>query len=128
MRQSKFTRQCWKRPVTSWPNAPNFCMGPPEISIMDFSGPDISFWQQQMNRDLQLSGHFGLFSFWATTLNSGVSSTARCLSVHHLLKHKHFILSKSQMPRDYIGNIKKSQSFSPVTFILLLLFLFCISV
>ena len=26
------TIQCWKRPVAGWPNAPNFCLGPPEIS------------------------------------------------------------------------------------------------
>ena len=25
-------RQCWKRPVALWPNVPNFCLGPPEIS------------------------------------------------------------------------------------------------
>ena len=24
--------RCWKRPVARWPNAPNFCLGPPEIS------------------------------------------------------------------------------------------------
>ena len=24
--------QCWKRPVTQWPNTPKFCLGPPEIS------------------------------------------------------------------------------------------------
>ena len=24
--------QCWKQPVARWPDAPNFCLGPPEIS------------------------------------------------------------------------------------------------
>ena len=24
--------QCWKRPVARWPNAPCFCLGPPEIT------------------------------------------------------------------------------------------------
>ena len=25
-------QQCWKWPVARWPNAPIFCLGPPEIS------------------------------------------------------------------------------------------------
>ena len=39
-------RQCWKWPVVRWPYVPTCRQGPPRnLQILDFSGPNLSFWQ-----------------------------------------------------------------------------------
>ena len=62
------------------PNAPNFCLGPPEISKLQtlvaqiYLSGNVNEWDLQL---VAILGHlnFGLFSFWITTLPLGVSST-----------------------------------------------------
>ena len=71
--------QCRKRPVAQSPNVPSFCLGPSEITkwwtlVAQIYLSGNSKW---MGSSASILGHFnfGLFSFWATTLILGVSST-----------------------------------------------------
>ena len=72
--------QCWKRPVARWPNAPNFCLWPPEISKFWTLVAQIYLSGNNKWMGSSAGGHFGPLKFWTiyllgTTLILGVSST-----------------------------------------------------
>ena len=52
--------QCWKLPVAQWPNAPYFCLGPPEISKFWTVVAQIIFLAIVNEWDLQLVAILGL--------------------------------------------------------------------
>ena len=57
--------QCWKRPVALWPNTPNCCLGPPEISRFWTSVAQIYLSGNSKWMESSARGHFGPLKFWA---------------------------------------------------------------
>ena len=73
IRKIIFEVQCWKRPVARWPNAPNFCLGPLEITKLWTLVAQNYLSGNSKWMGSSASGYFGPLKFW----------TVDCLG-HHI--------------------------------------------
>ena len=65
MRRAWTYMQCWKRPVAQWPNAPNFCLGPPEITKLWTLVAQIYLSGNSKGMRSSASGYFGPLKCWS---------------------------------------------------------------